>query len=128
MDTSDPSLPKPQPIVPVAANNVHDAIRRRAEEIYIRSGKVAGRDVQNWTQAEAEIMNELVEGVGRRTAIVVNVDGSQYVGEYILGKANGYRPGEISSGAKVPVRFEGGKMFVTRPDGRELETTIVHKF
>jgi hypothetical protein len=124
MDTSDSALRKSQS---VARIDLHEAIRRRAEEIYIRSGKVAGRDVQNWTQAEAEIMNELAERSGRRTAIVVNVDGVQYIGEYTDERANGYSPGEISQGAKVPVRFAGDKMFVTRPNGRELETTIVSK-
>jgi hypothetical protein len=127
MDSSDPSLPKHRPVAPVATNNVHEAIRRRAEEIYIRSGRIPGRDVQNWTQAEAEIMNELAQGSGRRTAVVVKVDGVQYTGEYTADKANGYKPGEISQGAKVPVRIDGDKMFVTRPDGGELETTIVSK-
>jgi hypothetical protein len=126
MDNSE-SSPRKYAIAPIATKTVQEAIRRRAEEIYIRSGRVAGRDVQNWTQAEAEIMNELAEGVGRRTAIVVNVDGVQYVGEYSLDKANGYTPGEISGGAKVPVRFEGNKMFVTLPDGGELETTVISK-
>lgn len=79
------------------------------------------------TQAEAEIMSELAERSGRRTAIIVNVKGVQYTGEYIADKANGYNPGEINQGAQVPVRFDGDKMFVTRPDGRELETTIVSK-
>jgi hypothetical protein len=127
MDKSNSSLPKPRPVAAVATTKVQEAIRRRAEEIYIRSGRAHGRDIQNWTQAEAEIINELAEGVGRRTAIVVNVDGVQYIGEYTIDKANGYNPGEIGEGVEVSVRFEGNKMFVTRPDGRELETTIVRK-
>jgi hypothetical protein len=127
MDGSNSSLPKPRPIAPGATKTVHEAIRRRAEEIYIRSGRVAGRDVQNWTQAEAEIMNELAEGAGRRTAIIVNVDGVQYVGEYDLNSAGDYKPGEFPTGAAIPVRFDGDKMFVQRPNGKELETTITHK-
>lgn len=53
--------------------------------------------------------------------------GVQYVGEYAPELCDGYRPGEFGSGESVSVRFEGGKMFVRRPDGRELETTIVRK-
>lgn len=99
-------------------------IRRRAEEIYVRSGRIPGRDVQNWTQAEKEILEESRRA--RRTAVVVNVNGVQYVGEYTLG-SSGYHPGEIAPGAPVRIRFEGDKMFLQRPGGGELETTIVHR-
>lgn len=34
----------------------HEEIARRAREIYEQSGRVPGRDVQNWLQAEAELM------------------------------------------------------------------------
>ena len=37
----------------------HELTRRRAEEIYIRNGRIPGRDVENWTQAEEEIRAEL---------------------------------------------------------------------
>ena len=33
--------------------------------------------------------------------------------------------GEFGADASVPVRFHGDKMFVKRPNGKELETTIV---
>jgi hypothetical protein len=36
-----------------------EAIRIRAEEIYIRNGRIPGRDLDNWTQAETEILREL---------------------------------------------------------------------
>jgi hypothetical protein len=101
-------------------------IRRRAEEIYERNGRVEGRDIENWNQAEREIRRELERG-NRRAAVVVRIDGVQYVGEYRPEAADGYAPGEIGSGAPVPVRFEGEKMFVTRPNGKELETRIVQK-
>jgi hypothetical protein len=41
--------------------------------------------------------------------------------------SDGYLPGEFDSGVAVPVRFEGDKMFVERPNGKVLETTIVKK-
>jgi hypothetical protein len=105
----------------------HEAIRRRAEEIYIRNGRLPGRDSENWAQAEQEILRESAAPTGRRTAIVVRVDGSEYVGEYKAEVSDGYLPGEFGRGASVPVRFHGDKMLVLRPNGKVLETTIVHK-
>jgi Protein of unknown function (DUF2934) len=122
MKSPDPSTPRRWPTPPAT---VHEAIRRRAEEIYVRNGKVPGRDMENWTQAEAEILAESAERRGRRTAIVVNVKGVQYVGEYNPDSAGGYTPGEFAEGEPIPVRLEGDKMFVRRPNGQELETTIV---
>ena len=63
----------------------------------------------------------------RRTAIVVRVNGVEYIGEYKPELSNGYVPGEFGTGAAVPVRIEGKKMFVRRPNGQELETRIVKK-
>ena len=105
--------------------DLHERIRQRAEEIYLRNGKVSGRDAENWTQAELEIRSE--EDARLRTAIVVNVNGVQYVGEYRREHSHGYTPGEFDPGASVAVRLEGNKMFVTRPNGKELETTIVRR-
>jgi len=100
------------------------AIRRRAEEIYVRNGRIPGRDLENWAQAEQEITRELASPA-RRTAVVVRVDGRQYIGEYTPEMAAGYAPGEFGAGAQVRVRFDGDKMFLARPNGTELETTIV---
>ena len=108
-------------------SDLHEAIRRRAEEIYHRNGRIPGRDMENWSQAEAEILREFVAPPTRRTAIVVNVDDMQYVGEYDHRSAFGYLPGEFARGASIAVRFDGDKMFVKRPNGQELETTIVKK-
>jgi hypothetical protein len=108
-------------------NELHDAIRRRAEEIYVRNGKIAGRDVQNWIQAEHEILEEAAERSARRTAVVVTVEGVRYVGEYDTAHAAGYTPGEFAAGDPVPVRFEGDHMYIQRPNGRELKTTLVKK-
>jgi hypothetical protein len=119
-----PRTPNPWPTGPV---DPHEAIRRRAEEIYIRNGRIPGRDLQNWAQAEQEILQELAEHGPRRTAIVVRVNGVEYVGQYNPESCDGYTPGELGTGAPIPVRFHGDKMFVKRPNGKELETTIVKK-
>lgn len=118
--------PKPWPQPPA---DQQEAIRRRAEEIYIRNGRVAGRDLENWRQAEREIQAEAEEYAKappvHRTAVVVTVNGVTYVGEYDAASRDGYTPGEFAKGMPVAVRFEGEKMFVQRPNGKELETTIV---
>jgi len=116
------NTPNPWPtIVP----DQNEAIRRRAEEIYIRNGRIPGRDVENWAQAEQEILQEFADRPHRKTAIVVRVNGAEYIGEYNPESSDGYVPGEFGAGASVPVRFHGDKMFVKRPNGKELETTIV---
>ena len=120
-DPHDPS-PRPSPLT-----DLHEAIRRRAEEIYVRNGKIPGRDLENWARAEQEIVRESTEPPTHRSAIVVKVNGTEYLGEYNPALSEGYLPGEFAKGVPVPVRFEGDKMFVQRPNGRELETIIVKK-
>lgn len=121
---SDPSIPKAWPKPPA---DMHEAICQRAEEIYVRKGKVSGHDLENWMQAEAEIFHESVRIPTKRAAIVVNVDGVQYVGEYDASLAAGYVPGEFAAGQPVPVRFDGNKMFIHRANRQELETDVVKK-
>ena len=111
---------------PPALPNLRPAIRRRAEEIYLRSGRIPGRDVENWAQAEREVLLE-AQSSDRRAAIVIQVNGVQYVGEYKKSAAEGYVPGEFRPGAQVSVRFDGEKMIVKRPNGTEMETMIVKK-
>lgn len=110
-----------------STNEEQETVSRRAREIYEKGGKVAGRDLENWVQAEAEIVSELSRPSDRRLALVVRVDGVKYVGEYNLASANGYAPGEFASGDPVPVRFVGNKMLVERPNGKVLETSIAKK-
>jgi hypothetical protein len=122
-----PKQGRPLPDARDSIAEVQRAIRRRAEEIYERSGRIRGRDIQNWAQAEAEIRHEIEHGARKAAAIVIKVDGVRYVGEYDVAAAGGYTPGELASGDPMPVRFEGDKMYVKRPNGRELETKIVNK-
>jgi hypothetical protein len=103
-----------------------EAIRRRATELYKRAGAVEGNDAENWYQAEAEILRESV-GTPVRRAIVVNVEGVVYTGEYESTSADGYAPGEWSPGDPVPVRLAGDKLYLRRPNGHELQTTIVKR-
>ena len=109
----------------MASPNLQEAIRLRAEEIYIRNGSLPGRDDENWAQAEAEIHREFLARHSRKRAIVLNVEGVKYVGEYEFALSAGYTPGEFTAGDSVRVRFNSGRMVVQRPNGQELETTIV---
>ena len=110
-----------------APTDLQEAIRRRAEEIYFRNGKIPGRDIENWAQAEQEILQEYSTArAPRRTAIVVKVNGVAYIGEYDPTSSD-YQPGEFAPGVSVPVRFRGNKMQLLRPNGTVLETTIVKK-
>jgi hypothetical protein len=111
-------------IPPISTADGQAVISRRAREIYERSGKLAGHDVENWTRAEAELAREHSRLSDRRLALVIRVDGVRYVGEYDLASANGYAPGEFASGDPVPVRFVGNKMLVERRNGKVLETSI----
>lgn len=109
---------------PTPTGSLQEAIRRRAEEIYVRSGKIPGHDLENWAQAEQEIQQESAKPVLRH-AIVVRVKGTQYVGEYTPSSSGDYQPGEFTPGSPVPVVFQGEKMFVKRPNGKILETILV---
>jgi hypothetical protein len=111
---------------PVFAADLHEAIRRRAEEIYIQSGKIPGHDLENWTKAEHEILEQ---AASRRSypAIVFRVNGVQYVGQYSPESSDGYVPGEFGVGAPVTVRLQGEKMYVRRMNGKELVTRIVQR-
>ena len=111
---------------PITTPDLQEAIRRRAEEIYVRNGKVPGRDLDNWAQAEQEILREWAEAPTRK-AIVVKVGDAKYIGQYDPDSCDGYVPGEFGPGTAVPVRFRGDKMLVLRPNGKVLETTIVNK-
>jgi Protein of unknown function (DUF2934) len=120
---TDVSRNSSSPVLPV---DLREAIRRRAEEIYVQSGRIPGRDVENWTQAEREVREQVTKQT-RRPAIIVRVNGVKYVGEYCPESSEGYVPGELGAGASVTVRFQGDKMFIKRSNGKELETRIVQK-
>ena len=109
-----------------STSDLQAAIRTRATEIYEKSGRVGGRDVQNWCQAEAEILREYAARFERK-AIVVNVGGIVYTGEYDPDDAEGYAPGEWKAGDPVPIRFADQKMYLRRPNGQVLETVVVKK-
>jgi Protein of unknown function (DUF2934) len=105
---------------------LQNAIRTRAQELYRQSGAAEGHDVENWCRAEAEILRETSADLAR-PAVVINVEGVVYTGEYDTASADGYLPGEWKVGDRIPVRLEGDRLFLRRPNGRELETSVVKR-
>ena len=105
---------------------LQDIIRKRATDLYLHGGKLEGHDLENWQQAEAEILRE-IGGPLDRPAIVIHIEGVVYTAEYDSATAEGYAPGEWKSGERVVVRLEGDRMFLRRPNGMELETSIVKR-
>ncbi len=76
--------------------------------------------------SEAEMIREFTTQSGCG-AIVVNVEGVVYTGEYEFMTAYGYAPGEWEAGASIRVRLAGDKLILQRPNGCELQTTIVKR-
>jgi hypothetical protein len=75
---------------------------------------------------EAEMIREFATDTGCG-AVVVNVEGVVYTGEYEFMTAYGYVPGEWEVGASIPARLAGDKLYLLRPNGRELPTMIVKR-
>ena len=74
------------------------AVRQRAQKLFEESGRVSGRDQENWLRAEAEIDAEACT-CGKPAYVVIKFKGVTYTGEYDA-LATDYRPGELA-GAPV---------------------------
>jgi hypothetical protein len=128
MTTADAVATAPSRHSGFSAQELEQAIRRRAQEIYESGGKAPGHEVENWLRAEAEVMREVTAALRRRSAhIVVKVDGVTYTGEYDPESCTGYQPGEFAAGQPLRVRFEEDRMYIARPNHRELEAKVVKK-
>jgi hypothetical protein len=88
--------------------------------------ELPGHDQEHWYQAEAEILREEATRTAH-PAVVVNVEGVVYTGEYEAASADGYTPGEWKQGDPVPVRIEGDQLYLRRPNGQELQTTVIKR-
>jgi hypothetical protein len=110
----------------VRTPDVENAIRRRAEKLYEAGGRAQGHEVEDWLQAEAEILRE-VECPPKLARVAVRFERATYIGEYDAQQCDGYTRGEFRAGAPVELRFVGQTMFVKRPNGKELETKVVRK-
>lgn len=112
----------------VRSPEIEQAIRRRAEKLYEERGRVPGHQVEDWLQAEAEVLREIaLLQVPKPAFVVVRFEGAAYTGEYDANRCEGYTPGEFRAGVPVEVRFAADHMYVKRPNGKELETRVVRK-
>ena len=80
-----------------APTDLQEAIRRRAEEIYIRNGKIPGHDLENWAQAEHEIMREFTE-----PAPGLIGDAYRFYCQKVLPKIGGLISGDSAAYAYLP--------------------------
>jgi hypothetical protein len=131
METYTESAGATQRRPPEADGDVREAIERRARELWEQRGRVDGHAEEDWRQAEAEILKARAEAATRvatRPAfILIKAGDFTYTGEYDLGHCDCYRPGDLRRGTSLTVRFEGEKMYVKLPNGRELETRVVRR-
>ena len=119
---------KTDAVLPGAEAELRDAIVRRARELWEQRGRVDGHAEEDWLQAEAEVRRERETAVRPCLAyIVVRAGKCTYTGEYDLARCDTYKPGDLARGAELTVRFEGEKMHIRLPNGRELETRVVKK-
>jgi Protein of unknown function (DUF2934) len=103
---------------------IEDAIRRRAEQLYEQRGRTPGHEIEDWLQAEADVLKEAAP---TPAYVIVRFEGTTYTGEYDRKCADGYTPGEFRPGSSIEIRFDSDQMFVKRSNGRELQTRIVRK-
>ncbi len=106
-------------------SSIHEAIARRARELWQERGCIDGHADEDWAQAESEIRGQLA-GVGHRyRLILVKAGGVLYTGEYDPNATESYHPGELQPGAPVTVHLEDDLMHLKLPDGRELKARVV---
>ncbi len=113
---------------PVTSRAFHDAVARRARELWELRGRVDGHAQEDWAQAEAEVrLAEALsaEGAPARAYMKVKVGDSIYIAEY--DRTADYTPGELKRGDSVAIRIEQDRMYIKLSHGRELVTRIVEK-
>ena len=102
-----------------------EAIRHRAQQMFEQRGCIPGHEVEDWLRAEAELRRE---SASRKSAhVVINLEAVTYTGEYDPANCDGYHPGELAPGTRTRIRLVQDRMFIQRPNGKELEATIVKR-
>lgn len=105
---------------------IHEAIVRRARELWEQRGRIDGHADEDWAQAEAEVKQRLAKASPAAPAfLAVKANGCIYTCRY--DRINDtYRPGDLMAGESIRLRFDGDKLYL-KVRGRELETTIVRR-
>ncbi len=105
---------------------LHEAITRRARELWQQRGCVDGHAEEDWAQAEAEVMERFARQKYASTGLLtVRAGNVVYTCRYSK-NCDTYKPGDLYPGEPVNLRFVGEKIYL-RFRGRELETTIVRR-
>ena len=105
---------------------LREAITKRAHELWEQRGCVDGHAEEDWAQAEAEVREALARQTHVWTGLLqVRAGNVVYTCRYDK-KCGAYKPGELSRGEPVHLRFIGEKIYL-KIRGRELETTIVRR-
>ena len=60
--TTKPKSRKPRPPKPAQPNDTEESIRRRAYELYEQRGRIEGFALDDWLQAEREILGAQKQG------------------------------------------------------------------
>jgi hypothetical protein len=111
-----------------ASRTLRQAIERRARELYEQRGRVAGHELEDWLQAEAEVTQTTSPPPERKPAsIVVRVGDIIYTGEYDAAACGDYTPGNLKKGQPITVLVKGDQLLINLPSGGQLVTTIVKK-
>ena len=101
------------------------AIRPRAQGRQ-EGGEQGELDLEDCNEAEAEVLRE--SGTCQtRASVVINLEGVVYTGEYDFATSGDYMAGEWQAGDRITVRLAGDRMYLRRPNGRELETQVVKR-
>jgi hypothetical protein len=107
-------------------HSIHQAIERRARELWELRGRTDGHAEEDWRQAESEITTQLAaRHLHPMRLIQIKTEGVIYTGEYDPDASQDYHPGDFGPGAPVRIRFHDNRMTVTLPGERTLETRIV---
>jgi hypothetical protein len=54
--TATATASAPRSVTPSSASPTHEQVAKRAYEIWVAKGRPQGKDVENWRQAERELM------------------------------------------------------------------------
>jgi len=108
--------------------SLHEAVERRARELWEERGRVDGHADEDWVQAEREV-TEAWNSKGRNKVafMAVKFDDEIYTLEYEPSASDCYQPGDLQPGEKLEIRIEGDHMSVALPNGKDLNARILRK-
>jgi Protein of unknown function (DUF2934) len=105
---------------------IHEAVEKRARELWELSGRRDGHADEDWKQAEREIRSRVATpGQHGNRRIIVKVGEVTYTGEYDPATAGSYHPGDLQPGAEIRIQFQDDCMLLKLADGRQLQAKII---